>query len=75
MLELVTKHLKKGGYTQARVKEELSLEDLDSLLKDIPYSFEVLSQNASFSLYERAYHVFGEAKRVYDFKAVCDDES
>ena len=28
-----------------------------------------------FNLYERAYHVFGEAKRVHDFKAICDDQT
>ena len=26
----------------------------------------------SFELYKRAFHVYSEAKRVYDFKHVCD---
>jgi hypothetical protein len=43
MLDLVKTHLKKGGYNQARIKEEIGIEDLNSLLKDIPYSNEVLS--------------------------------
>ena len=73
MLELVKTHLKKGGYNHDRVKEELKTPELSVLLKDIPYSYEVLSQNYSFNLYERAYHVFGEASRVYEFKAICDD--
>ena len=37
MLELVETHLKKGGYNLAKIKEELSVEDLSILLKDIPY--------------------------------------
>jgi hypothetical protein len=65
MLDLVKTHPRKGGYNQAKVKEEIGCEDLNSLLKDILYSNEVLSQNATFHLYERAYHVFGEAERVY----------
>ena len=73
MLDLVKTHLRKGGYNQAKVKEEIGCEDLNSLLKDIPYSNEVLSQNATFHLYERAYHVFGEAERVYQFQAVCSE--
>lgn len=75
MLELVSTHLKKGGYNHDKIKQELGIEDLSILLKDIPYSFEVLAQNYSFHLYERAYHVFGEASRVYEFKALCDDET
>ena len=27
----------------------------------------------SFELYKRANHVFSEAKRVYDFKGICDE--
>ncbi|XP_078540915.1 N-acetylgalactosamine kinase isoform X2 [Lissotriton helveticus] len=37
----------------------------------------ILSQNthdvASFKLYQRAKHVYGEAQRVLDFKKVCDE--
>lgn len=31
--------------------------------------------NTVFHLYERATHVFGEAKRVHDFKALAEDSS
>ena len=41
---------------------------------DVPHWIEVKNRNASFELYKRAYHVLTEAKRVHDFKAVCDDE-
>lgn len=42
MLELVNTHLQKGGYNHAKCKQALNEEDLDLLLKDIPYSNEVL---------------------------------
>jgi hypothetical protein len=45
MLELVSTHLKKGGYSHDDVKRELSVDDLSVILKDIPYFYEVLSQN------------------------------
>jgi hypothetical protein len=75
MLELVDKHLRKGAYNHQKIKEELRLEDINECLKDIAYSYEVLQQNFSFNLYERAYHVFSEAARVYEFKNVCEDAS
>jgi len=43
MLELVTTHLKKGGYNHESVKKELNIDDLTDLLKDIPYANEVIS--------------------------------
>ena len=42
-------------------------------MKDVQHVYEVKSKNASFHLYQRAYHVLTEAKRVHDFKAACDD--
>jgi len=73
MLELVKEHLKKGGYSQDEVKKALNTGDLSMVLKDIPYFFEVLEQNKSFHLFERATHVFAEAARVYKFREVCED--
>ena len=73
MLDLVKTHLKKGGYNHDDVKKALNVGDLSNILKDIPYFFEVLQQNVRFHLYERAYHVFGEAQRVYQFKEQCDN--
>jgi len=65
MLEVVTKYLKKGSYSIEDVKKALNVEDLAPVLKDIPYFYEVLNQNKSFMLNERATHVFSEANRVY----------
>ncbi len=75
MLELTKEHLKKGGYSADEVKSSLKVDDLSKILKDIPYFYEVLSQNKTFLLNERATHVFSEANRVYQFKAICDDEA
>ena len=75
MLELTREHLKKGGYSIDELKKAMRVDDLSLILKDIPYFSEVLSQNKSFLLYERATHVFAEAARVYQFKAVCEDDS
>ena len=51
------------------------IDDLGLVLKDIPYFYEVLSQNKTFFLIERATHVFSEASRVYQFKEICSDDS
>lgn len=75
MLDLTKKHLKKGGYNQEDIKKALNIDDLGLVLKDIPYFYEVLSQNVKFFLFERATHVFSEASRVYQFKDICSDDS
>ena len=75
MLDLTKEHLKKGGYTTDEVKQALGVNDLSPVLKDIPYFYEVLNQNKTFLLNERASHVFSEANRVYKYKSICDDES
>lgn len=64
-----------GEYTQMKIKREFKVEEPFLLVKDIPHVNEVESQNASFELYKRAYHVLTEAKRVHDFAALCGDES
>lgn len=51
---------------------ESGIEDPFELVATIPHLNEVHAQNTTFYLHERAYHVFGEAKRVYDFKACCE---
>jgi N-acetylgalactosamine kinase len=34
-----------------------------------------MEKNTAYYLFERAQHVFGEARRVHEFKALCDDKS
>lgn len=47
-------------------------EEPFKLVAHVSHINEVESQNSKFHLYERAVHVFGEAKRVHDYKAVCE---
>lgn len=61
MLELTKQHLKEGGYSHTQLKKEFGEDNLNDVIKHIHYSNEVLAQNPTFHLYERAYHVFGEA--------------
>jgi len=75
MLKEVTLTLKIGGYTIQMLQRETGYEQPFDLVASIPHINEVESKNTVFNLYERAYHVFGEAKRVHDYKAVCEDQS
>jgi N-acetylgalactosamine kinase len=43
------------------------------LVSNVSHVDQVESKNAAFYLYERAKHVFGEAKRVHDFREICDN--
>ncbi len=43
MLDLTKEHLAPKGYTHDRLKKEFNVEDLNELIKDVPYSYEVLS--------------------------------
>ena len=73
MAELVETHLKKGGYTVDMLKRDGNCEDAFMLVAKIPHITEVISRNSAFYLFERAYHVFGEAKRVHDFAHICQN--
>ena len=75
MLDLVKANLKQGGYTVQMLQREGNVADpFEFMVSNIPHLSEVQSQNAAFYVYERAYHVFGEAKRVHDFKETCEAE-
>lgn len=75
MIELVKKHLKKDGYTIQFLNREGKTEDAFMLVARIPNFAEVKAKNSAFYCYERALHVFSEAKRVHDFAAICRDEA
>lgn len=75
MLEHVETQLKPTPYSQADLKAFFEEDNLQQVVVDIPYSNEVLELNPNFELYKRAKHVFSEAKRVWDFKDVCDNET
>lgn len=76
LLELVNESFSsKSEYTPQKISREFQVEDPFDIVNEIPHVYEVKQQNASYELYKRAYHVISEAKRVYDFKATCDDET
>lgn len=76
MIELVNESFSsKTEYTPQKISREFEVEDPFDIVKEIPHVYEVKSQNAAFDLYKRAYHVLTEAKRVHDFRRICDDES
>ena len=76
MLELVNDSFSsKEEYTPQKMSREFEVEDPFDLVGEVPHVYEVKSKNASFELYKRAYHVLSEAKRVHDFKAVCEDSN
>ena len=75
MLKLVSDQLRPGGYTPAQLERECNVDDPFEAVGDVPHIEKVQAQNSQFFLYERAMHVFGETKRVQDFKATCEAES
>lgn len=76
MIDLVNKSFSsKTEYTPQKISREFEVEDPFDIVKEIPHVYEVKSQNASFDLYKRAYHVLTEAKRVHEFKRICEDEA
>ena len=74
MLDLVGESFSsKGEYTPDKMSREFEVEDPFDLVGEVPHDYEVKSKNASYELYKRAYHVLSEAKRVHDFKSICED--
>lgn len=73
MLALVEAHIRPGPYTLEKLEQVTDCDNPFAIVSDVPHVDSVRSQNASFNIYERAKHVFGEAKRVHDFKKTCDD--
>ncbi|XP_046863679.1 N-acetylgalactosamine kinase-like [Xenia sp. Carnegie-2017] len=71
MLEFVEEILHKGSYSRQEICKLLEITDVD-LIK------ECLSESTahvdSFKLYDRAIHVYSEAKRVLEFRGVCEQK-
>ncbi|OZJ04094.1 hypothetical protein BZG36_03398 [Bifiguratus adelaidae] len=71
MLQLVEKAFtNKEGYTRAEMAELIGMDE-DAMVKEYMTRFPV--QTDLFRLYQRAVHVYGEAKRVIDFRGVCEN--
>uniref|UniRef100_A0A803PPL3 RING-type E3 ubiquitin transferase n=1 Tax=Cannabis sativa TaxID=3483 RepID=A0A803PPL3_CANSA len=60
-------YLKEEPYTTQEI-EQIIEENLSSIFKDSPSSLDVLKAATHFKLYQRASHVYSEAKRVNAFK-------
>jgi N-acetylgalactosamine kinase len=75
MSDLAKEHLKKGGYTKQMLERDGNTEDPFAMVGRVPHIVEVMTRNAAFYPHERAVHVYNEAKRVYDFAAICKDTS
>ena len=63
-------YLQPGGYTIQMLQQHT--ENPFKLVEDVSHINEVESQNTHFYLFERAKHVFGEASRVHQFRAICE---
>ncbi|KAK8938745.1 Galactokinase [Platanthera zijinensis] len=59
--------LKEEPYTVEDIEKIISVP-LTSIFKDSPSSLDVLKAAESFKLFQRASHVYSEAKRVYSFR-------
>jgi N-acetylgalactosamine kinase len=76
MIELVNESFStKSAITPAMITKEWGVEEPFTVVASVPHIMDVKNQNYNFDLYKRAYHVLNEAKRVHDFKAVCEDEN
>ncbi|NP_001284475.1 galactokinase [Cucumis melo] len=59
--------LKEEPYTAEEI-EQITVDNLPSVLGNSPTSLDVLKAAKHFKLYQRASHVYSEARRVYAFK-------
>ena len=71
LLELISSTLKPGGYSKSDVEEALNSKSVEISLNDIQKMYEVWQNNVRFFIYERAYHVISEYKRVLQFRSIC----
>ncbi|KAI8910342.1 ribosomal protein S5 domain 2-type protein [Gorgonomyces haynaldii] len=70
LLELVEKHLEQKVYSYADISQVLGLSE-----DEIKHIFvgSIVIQTDGFRLYQRAKHVFSEARRVLIFKQTCSN--
>ncbi|KAL5700797.1 N-acetylgalactosamine kinase [Ranunculus cassubicifolius] len=65
--------LKEEPYTAEEI-EKITSEDLTSVFGDSPSSLDVIRVAKHFKLFQRASHVYSEAKRVYAFKDTVESK-
>ena len=72
MMREVKESLHEGPYTKGEVVQILELKGGVEELEELVAMPEEVKSLDNFELFKRAYHVYSEAKRVYDFKMICD---
>lgn len=75
MFQLAGESLKQDPYTLQDMIDEFKVEDPFKIVTDICHHWEVKTQNESFPLYKRAYHICKETKRVHEFNSICKDKN
>ncbi|XP_057957905.1 galactokinase [Malania oleifera] len=70
----VKEYLKEEPYTAEDI-EKIIEENLLSVFSNSPTSLDVLKAAKHFKLFQRAYHVYSEAKRVHAFKDTVSSKS
>jgi N-acetylgalactosamine kinase len=63
----------KDSYSLQDIKDEI--EDIDAILKAVPYYQDVLDKNTEFKLKDRLLHVAKEAERVENFFKQCKESN
>jgi N-acetylgalactosamine kinase len=71
--KVIEENLKEGEYSHEDLKKEI--DNIDEILKQVPYFQDVLSKNTGFNLRSRLIHVCCEAKRVEDFHNICNNSN
>ena len=74
LLDLISSTLRPGGYSRREVEEALDTDSVVANLSDIQHMYGVWENNSKFYIYERAYHVITEYKRVLQFRSICLDD-
>ena len=72
MMSVTKESLHEEPYTKEEVRQLLELATDKELEDLVGMRDESVKSLTEFELFKRAYHVYSEAKRVYDFKMVCD---
>jgi len=72
MMSVVKETLHEEPYTKDEIVQMLELGSPRELEELVNMADDSVRRVSTFELFKRAFHVFSEAKRVYDFKQVCD---
>jgi N-acetylgalactosamine kinase len=74
MPEIIENSIPSLVYTTEQLENIFNCPLID-IVKDIPYSELVLSNNKEYKPRQRALHTYSEVKRVYEFREICLQDS